>query len=138
MLLVCLQHTDPTLPHFRKGAWTFLRGATATVDRPLLGWMGRYFLHNISHDHVAHHFFSRIPFYHAPAVTKAIKEVLGDDYCYDSTNTIRALYRTFTQCIFVDDEGDVVFYRDKRGKAHRYLDGSASPADKVEDEGIVI
>jgi hypothetical protein len=50
------------VPHFRRGAWNFLRGATCTVDRPLLGWAGRYFLHNISHDHVSHHFFSQMPF----------------------------------------------------------------------------
>lgn len=42
-----LHHSDPTIPHYRKEAWTFLRGAAATVDRPLLGWMGRVFLHNV-------------------------------------------------------------------------------------------
>jgi len=131
--LVFLQHTDPVLPHFRKGGWTFLRGATATIDRPLLGWMGRYFLHNISHDHVTHHFFSQIPFYHAPYVTKEIKKVLGDDYCYDRTNTLRALYRNFTKCAFIEDEGDIVFYRNRKGIPTRHMDGSASPipADPV-------
>lgn len=49
-----LHHSDPTIPHYRKPAWTFFRGSIATVDRPLLGWMGRFFLLNISHDHVAH------------------------------------------------------------------------------------
>lgn len=49
-----LHHSDPTIPHYRKKEWTFLRGAVATVDRPLLGWAGRFFFHNISHDHVAH------------------------------------------------------------------------------------
>jgi hypothetical protein len=49
-----LHHSDPTIPHYRKAEWSFLRGAAATVDRPLLGWMGRFFFHNISHDHVAH------------------------------------------------------------------------------------
>jgi hypothetical protein len=28
--------------------WTFARGALATVDRPLFGWVGRFFLHNVS------------------------------------------------------------------------------------------
>lgn len=27
--------------------WTFVRGALATVDRPLFGWVGRFFLHNV-------------------------------------------------------------------------------------------
>ena len=49
-----LQHSDPTIPHYRKPAWTFVRGAATTVDRPLLGWMGRFFFHNVGHDHVAH------------------------------------------------------------------------------------
>ena len=56
VMFTYLHHTDPTMPHFRKDTWTFLRGAITTVDRPLMGWMGRFFLHNISHDHVAHHF----------------------------------------------------------------------------------
>jgi len=123
--LVFLQHTDPTLPHFRKGAWNFLRGATCTVDRPLLGWMGRYFLHNISHDHVAHHFFSQMPFYHTPYATEAIKKVLGEDYCYDRTNTLRALYRNFKQCQFIEDTGNILFYRDAHGVPTRHLSPQA-------------
>jgi len=77
-MLTYLHHSDPTIPHYRKKEWTFLRGALATVDRPLLSWVGRYFLHNVSHDHVslvfclwktihthiqiAHHTNSEIPF----------------------------------------------------------------------------
>jgi fatty acid desaturase len=98
VMITYLQHTDPTIPHFRKDAWTFLRGASTTVDRPLLGWMGRFFLHNVSHDHVAHHFFSSIPSYNGPEVSKRIRKVLGEDYNSDSTNTWRALYRSFTNC----------------------------------------
>ena|SRR5258708_7833793 len=83
--------------------------------------MGRYFMHNISHDHVGHHFFSQIPFYHQPYVTAAIKKVLGEDYCYDSTNTLRAIWRNFTQCTFIEDEGDIVFYRDRKGTPMRVM-----------------
>jgi fatty acid desaturase len=61
VMLTYLHHTDPTMPHFRKDTWTFVRGAITTVDRPLLGWVGRFFLHNVSHDHVAHHLISSIP-----------------------------------------------------------------------------
>ncbi|KAF5364930.1 hypothetical protein D9758_008181 [Tetrapyrgos nigripes] len=67
--------------------WTFSRGALATVDRPLFGWVGRVLLHNISTDHVAHHFFASVPFYNLPEVTEAIKPVLGEYYNYDSTIT---------------------------------------------------
>lgn len=47
-----LHHSDPTIVHYRNKQWSFLRGATSTVDRPLLGWVGIFFLHNISHNHV--------------------------------------------------------------------------------------
>ena len=81
VMITYLQHSDPTIPYYRKvglvpahaplassltpipqDQWTFVRGALATVDRPIFGWAGRFFLHNISSDHVAHHFFSGIPF----------------------------------------------------------------------------
>ncbi|KAF8152582.1 delta-12 fatty acid desaturase [Crassisporium funariophilum] len=121
VMLTYLHHSDPTIAHYRNKQWSFLRGAVSTVDRPLLGWAGRFFLHNVSHDHIAHHLFSSIPFYNQPQVTEAIKKVLKDDHNYDSTNTFRALYRTFTQCCFIEDDGDIVFYKNKDGKASRVL-----------------
>jgi len=79
--------------------------------------------------------------YNQPEVTEAIKTVLGDDYNYDSTvglkpscfcllrnfrqNTFRALYRTFTQCCFIEDDGDIVFYKNKLGGAARVLSPDA-------------
>ncbi|KAJ6607467.1 delta-12 fatty acid desaturase [Mycena sp. CBHHK59/15] len=128
VMLTYLHHCDPTVPYFRKAQWSFLRGAISTVDRPLLGWAGRFFLHNVSHDHVAHHLFSNIPFYNQPMVTKHIKTVLKEDYNYDSTNTFRALYRTFTQCCFIEDDGDIVFYKNKDGNAARVL-AAGAPLD---------
>jgi len=121
VMLTYLHHSDPTLPHYRAGEWTLLRGALATVDRPLLGWIGRTFFHNVSHDHIGHHLFSTIPFYNQPAVTRKLKAVLGEDYNYDSTNTFYALYRSFTQCRFVDDEGDIVMYKNGRGQTVRHV-----------------
>ncbi|EPT03337.1 hypothetical protein FOMPIDRAFT_1046891 [Fomitopsis schrenkii] len=115
-----LQHSDPTIPYYR-GQWTFLRGALATVDRPVFGWVGRFFWHGIAHDHVAHHFFVGVPFYNLPAVTEAIKPVLGQHYCYDSTPTVWALWRSFTRCKFVESVGDVVFFKDMCGEAARRL-----------------
>ncbi|KAG6834999.1 hypothetical protein H0H93_005702 [Arthromyces matolae] len=108
-----------------KSEWSFLRGAAATVDRPLLGWCGRFFFHNISHDHVAHHFFIKAPFYNGPQITKAIKMVLKEDYNYDSTPTWYALYRSFTQCLFVEEDGDILFYKNKYGKSARELADTA-------------
>ncbi|KAK7678620.1 hypothetical protein QCA50_018343 [Cerrena zonata] len=28
-----LQHTDPSMPHYKDNEWTFARGAAATIDR---------------------------------------------------------------------------------------------------------
>ncbi|KAF8963499.1 fatty acid desaturase-domain-containing protein [Flammula alnicola] len=117
VLFTYLQHSDPTIPYYRKDQWTFARGALATVDRPLFGWVGRFFLHNISSDHVAHHFFPAIPFYNLPKVTEAIKPVLGGYYNYDSTPALSALWRSFTQCTFVESEGDVLFFKNQSGEA---------------------
>ncbi|RDB28347.1 Delta(12) fatty acid desaturase [Hypsizygus marmoreus] len=117
VMFTYLQHSDPTIPYYRKDQWTFARGALATVDRPLFGWVGRFFFHNISTDHLAHHFFSTIPFYNLPQATEAIKPVLGDYYNYDSTSVLYALWRSFTQCTFVESEGDVVFFKNQYGEA---------------------
>ncbi|EPQ57061.1 delta-12 fatty acid desaturase protein [Gloeophyllum trabeum ATCC 11539] len=121
VMLTFIQHSDPTIPHYRGASWSFLRGSLATVDRPLLGWIGRLFLHNISHDHIAHHLFSSIPFYNQPQVTECLKSVLKEHYNYDSTNTFRVLYRSFTECCFIEDEGDIVFYKNQDGVAQREL-----------------
>ncbi|KAH7890990.1 delta-12 fatty acid desaturase [Phlebopus sp. FC_14] len=126
VMLTFLHHSDPTIPHYRGNSWTFLRGALATVDRPLLGWIGRFFLHNVSHDHVAHHFFTLAPFYNLPEITRCIKPVLGAEYNYDSTNAFRALHRAFTECVFIEDDGEVLFYKNIEGRAVRKLAGETS------------
>ncbi|KAF8525205.1 fatty acid desaturase-domain-containing protein [Hysterangium stoloniferum] len=138
VILTFLQHSDPTIPHYRMGAWTFVRGSLATVDRPLLGWAGRFFLYNISHDHTAHHLFSNVPFYNLPLVTEAIKPILREQYSYDSSYTFHALWRSFTQCQFVEDDGDILLYKDREGGAARKLKNSSdSPPSEVMGEGVV-
>lgn len=52
-----LHHTDPRLPKYRPEAWTFMKGALATIDRDF-GWIGKHILHNIIDYHVIHHLFS--------------------------------------------------------------------------------
>ncbi|KAI0768314.1 fatty acid desaturase-domain-containing protein [Trametes elegans] len=128
VMFTYLQHSDPTVPYYREKSWTFARGALATVDRPVFGWIGRFFWHGIAHDHVAHHFFVTIPFYNLPEVTKAIKPVLGEYYCYDSTPALYALWRSFTQCTFIEPEGDVLFFKNQRGEAVREYAADA-PSD---------
>ncbi|KAJ6473895.1 fatty acid desaturase-domain-containing protein [Mycena sanguinolenta] len=110
VMITFLHHCDPTLPHYRKNEWT-----------PIMGWVGRFFFHNVSHDHVAHHVFSSIPFYNQPLVTEHLKVILKEHYNYDPTPCFRALYRSFTECAFVEDEGDIIFYKNMKGESVRFL-----------------
>ena len=89
-------------------------------------------------------------------MTEAIKPVLGDAYCYDSTvsrpipvlletpsdapnrddaqPTFYAVWRSFTQCTFIEDEGDVLFFRNQRGEALRDCAGAQGAGKEREDE----
>lgn len=68
-----------------------------------------------------------MPIDQAPQVTKIIRELLGDDYCYDETGTFRSIYRNFRECTFIEDDGDILFYRNRKGIPTRQMDGSVSP-----------
>lgn len=61
-MITFLHHTDPTLPHYRGSAWSYTRGAVATLDRDFLGYAGRFFFHDVSHYHIIHHLFPKMPF----------------------------------------------------------------------------
>lgn len=112
VLITYLQHTDVYMPHFRQGEWNNLHGALCTVDRsfgPLLD----YTFHHISDTHVCHHLFSKIPFYHAQEATEAIKAHIGEYYLKDDTPIARATWRAFSNCLFIEDDAKVVFYKSK-------------------------
>jgi fatty acid desaturase len=51
-----LHHTHPKLPKYDNEAWSFIKGATATVDRDSAMW-GEHLTHNITEYHVIHHLF---------------------------------------------------------------------------------
>lgn len=110
VLITYLQHTDVYMPHFRNKEWTWLRGALCTVDRSF-GPILDHTFHHITDTHVCHHLFSKMPFYHAQEATEHIRKVLGPYYMKDETPIARALYRSFSTCLFVEDEGDTVFYK---------------------------
>ncbi|KAE9961405.1 hypothetical protein BLS_002172 [Venturia inaequalis] len=92
-----LHHNHVDVPHFEDETWTFVKGASSTVDRDF-GFVGEHLFHNIIETHVAHHFFPKIPFYHAREATKAIRPVLGESYNKDTTNMMVALWSTFRNC----------------------------------------
>mmetsp|Transcript_30703 Transcript_30703/g.42035 ORF Transcript_30703/g.42035 Transcript_30703/m.42035 type:complete len:459 (+) Transcript_30703:107-1483(+) len=110
VLITYLQHTDVFMPHFRSKEWTWLRGALCTVDRSF-GFLLDRTLHHISDTHVCHHLFSKMPFYHAQEATEHIKRVLGPYHLKDDTPILHALWRSYSACQFIEDEGDVVFYK---------------------------
>ncbi|KAJ6526666.1 hypothetical protein B0H19DRAFT_970402 [Mycena capillaripes] len=125
-------HLSDPIPLYRAGQWTFLGGAVATVDRPLLG-----FIRWICILYAPPHYLPlRVRFLlnsptslmitSAPlsAVAMKIKPVLAEHYNCDSTvqilgrdvprrnnlcpqNISYALYRPFTQCLFVDGKGEI-------------------------------
>jgi len=110
VLITYLQHTDVVVPHFRGEEWNFLRGALCTVDRDY-GILNHFF-HHIGDTHVAHHLFSTMPHYHAQEATEAVKKFLGSYYLSDTeTPILTALWRSWNQCHYVEDKGDVLFYQ---------------------------
>lgn len=110
VLITYLQHTDPKVPHYRENVWNFQRGAALTVDRSF-GFLINHFHHHIADTHVAHHFFSTMPHYHAEEATIHIKKALGKHYQSDDTPIAIALWKCWKACRFVEDDGDVVFYK---------------------------
>ncbi|OJT09762.1 Delta(12) fatty acid desaturase [Trametes pubescens] len=116
VMITYLHHTDPVLPHYRDAVWSYHRGAAATLDRNFLGWQGRFFLYNVAHFHVIHHFFPLMPWYHGEEATKYLREAIGPYYMSTSKPAFQALWDNYNFCQFVDDEGDVVYYRNREGK----------------------
>lgn len=107
------------VPRYRKGEWNFQRGAACTIDRPLLGWQGRFFLHDVAHYHAIHHFFPKMPWFYGEEATEYLKQFIGEHYAYDGRSPFVVLWEIYNECQFVEDEGDVVFYKNKKGEAVR-------------------
>ncbi|KAF6741831.1 fatty acid desaturase [Ephemerocybe angulata] len=126
VLITFLQHTDPILPHYRAAAFTFSRGALSTLDRSLMGdcgsimaWLGAHATHGLAETHVLHHVCSKIPHYHAWEASAALKEKIAG---YGLPHEGRPIgwcefYRVLKECKFVEDEGDVVFFKNEEGVA---------------------
>lgn len=110
VLITYLQHTDVYMPHFDETEWTWLRGALCTVDRSF-GPVLDYFFHHITDTHVAHHLFSYMPFYHAEEATEHVKRVLGKYHMKDDTRIPTAVWRSFRNCKFIEDDVHVAFYK---------------------------
>lgn len=112
VLITYLQHTDVFVPHYRGSEWNWFRGALCTVDRSF-GILD-YFIHRIADTHVCHHLFSKMPFFHCEEATEAIKKVIGEYYLKDDTPILKALWRSYKCCQYVDDEGSCVYYKNMK------------------------
>jgi len=93
-----LQHTDVDVPHLGNDAWSFMRGAFLTIDRPY-GPLFDSLHHRIGSTHVAHHIDSTIPHYHAREATDAIAAAFPKAYLYEPTPVHLALWRVAKNCI---------------------------------------
>jgi len=111
VLYTWLQHNDPSVPHYGPGAWTWIKGALSTIDRPY--GIFDFFHHKIGSTHVAHHLFHEIPFYKADEATAAIKAYLEPKglYNYDPTPWYKAMWRIAKTCHYIDDLDGVQYYR---------------------------
>ncbi|KAF9645879.1 delta12-fatty acid desaturase [Thelephora ganbajun] len=147
VLITFLQHTDPLLPHYRSGEFTFPRGALATCDRSLLGdlgpvmaWLAATLTHGISETHVAHHVHSKIPHYHAWEATDALRARLGKVgiQLQGRNSGWGEMYRVYKQCKFVEAEGDIVFYKNAQGLAAARPKVTGVGVDDGHDSGVDI
>ncbi|KAJ7573702.1 delta-12 fatty acid desaturase protein [Mycena floridula] len=139
VLITFLQHTDPLLPHYRAPEHTFPRGALATMDRNLLGdlgpvmkWIGAHATNGISETHILHHVSSKIPHYNAWEASAALKRTLtekGITNLEGNAGGWAEMYRVYRECKFVEDEGNVVFFKNAYGLAQMrpvFNDGATS------------
>jgi omega-6 fatty acid desaturase (delta-12 desaturase) len=144
VLITFLQHTDPLLPHYRASEFTFPRGALATLDRNLLGdcgkimaWIGSHATNGISETHVLHHVSSKIPHYHAWEASDALKKRLRSlgIPIEGAPGGWREMYRVYRECKFVEDEGDVVFFKNALGIAKTR---PVYAAESASDSGVEV
>lgn len=99
-----------------------MRGGLSTIDRD-------YGIFNkIHHDigtHVVHHLFPQIPHYNLVKATEAVKPVLGQYYRKVEpspgplpVHLLEPLLRSMSKDHYVDDSGDIVFYKTSEELQH--------------------
>lgn len=111
VLYTWLQHTDPSIPHYGEGEWTWVKGALSTIDRPY--GIFDFFHHRIGSTHVAHHLFHEMPHYNALEATHAIKAFLEPKglYNYDPTPWWQAMWKIAHTCHYVEGTTGIQYYK---------------------------
>jgi len=114
ILITYLQHTDIRIPHYKGEEWTFVRGALSTIDRDY--GIFNMIHHHIGDTHVAHHLFSTMPHYHAQEATVHLKKVLGEFYLRDETPIMKALWRSWNTCHYINEKETIAYYQTLKSK----------------------
>lgn len=111
VLYTWLQHTDPSIPHYGEGEWTWVKGALSTIDRDY--GIFDFFHHRIGSTHVAHHLFHEMPCYHALEATNAIKAYLEPKglYNYDPTPWYIAMWKVAHTCHYVEGTDGIQYFK---------------------------
>eukprot|EP00538_Stauroneis_constricta_P006540 CAMPEP_0119557058 /NCGR_PEP_ID=MMETSP1352-20130426/8841_1 /TAXON_ID=265584 /ORGANISM="Stauroneis constricta, Strain CCMP1120" /LENGTH=420 /DNA_ID=CAMNT_0007604097 /DNA_START=172 /DNA_END=1434 /DNA_ORIENTATION=- len=111
VLYTWLQHTDPSIPHYGEGEWTWVKGALSTIDRPY--GIFDFFHHRIGSTHVVHHLFHEMPWYNAAEATEAVKAFLEPKglYNYDPTPVWKATWKIAKTCHYVDGNEGIQYFR---------------------------
>jgi len=111
VLYTWLQHSDPSVPHYGEGEWSWVRGALSTIDRPY--GIFDFFHHTIGSTHVVHHLFHEMPWYNAGVATEAVKAYLEPKglYNHDPTPWYQAMWRVAKTCHYVESVEGIQYYK---------------------------
>ncbi|KAJ9447784.1 Delta(12) fatty acid desaturase [Diplonema papillatum] len=109
-----LQHADVEVPHFSDGHFTYMRGATSTIDRAYPAWIN-YIHHHIGSTHVMHHISFQVPHYRAEDATRVYREKYPHLYRYDNRPVLSALWNVAKTCHYVDEVNGVQYYKPTSG-----------------------
>jgi omega-3 fatty acid desaturase (delta-15 desaturase) len=107
-LVTFLHHTHPSLPWYREGEWTFVKGALSSMDRKY--GIFEPIHHNIG-THVVHHLFAGIPHYNLKKAKFFLKQELGDNYREAKNGIWSDFFLAAKNCIVVPNEGKMVYYQ---------------------------
>lgn len=111
VLYTWLQHTDPSIPHYGDGEWTWVRGALSTIDRPY--GIFDFFHHCIGSTHVVHHLFHEMPWYNATKATIAVRAYLEPMglYNYDPKPWYTEMWRIARTCHYVNGSEGIQYFQ---------------------------
>jgi len=111
VLYTWLQHTDPSVPQYGDGEWTWVKGALSTIDRPY--GIFDFFHHTIGSTHVVHHLFHEMPWYNADVATEHVKAFLEPKglYNYDPTPWWKEMWRIAHTCHYVESTEGIQYYK---------------------------